>query len=178
MSEIELTHIEAVRNAWRAAVREDAAMAQAWAAVAAQLPFIAEPEPEPVAKRCGDVGPDGVTCIRPPHLTGYHVNREHRWEHSRPSVSDTVLPPRPLERAEPTNVRGPAELEREQAAADAALRGEPVPDPRPVGQTAVPRPGSRLDEPEGLATCMCGLGIYLHAGYGWLHVNGGVTCPS
>lgn len=152
-----MTQHEAVRRAWLAAGRAEAAadhaataefaeglaaVARAWAAVAGQLPFV-EPGVAYVA-------PDG-------------------------SERTAVIVPRPLERTEPTNTQTAAEIDREQAAADAALRGEPVPDPRPAS-TAVPRPGSADDR--NTATCMCGLGLNFDLGYGWVHVNGGVTCPS
>lgn len=100
-------------------------------------------------------------------------------------ASEALLLPRPLERRDPTNVRTSAEIEHE--AAQAALRGEPVRDPRaadtaviPITRpTAVPRPGSIEEGQASLpsAICMCGLHIWLDSN-GWEHAHGGPVCPS
>jgi hypothetical protein len=174
----DMTQTEAARRAWLAAeqaehaadlsdFRQAAELARTWAAVAAQLPFI-QPESvrlERVPMPCID--PD---CARPAHSSdSQHVNGERRWRDAPPV-------PRPLERRdEPTNVQGAAEI----AAAAAALRGEPVPDPRPL---AVPRPGSIVELAGtgggAVAECMCGVRLALHSKSGWLHANGGRVCPS
>lgn len=87
----------------------------------------------------------------------------------------TLVPvPRPLERREPTNTQTAAEL----AAADAALRGEPVDETLVMSTVAIPVSSVWGDETprQGDRTeCRCGEPI-AYLGGAWVHNGGKLHC--
>lgn len=199
----EMTHRLAVDRAWRFAdearhLANDghypeadtlARLAQAWAAVASQLPFVeprdeildsrtlipVPPIPRPLERKL--IGPPHAHLDAPCTDACYEsvVPQQCACGDGDPRGHVHLPVPR---RTEPTNTRTVTELqalEREQEAADAALRGEPVPDPR-----AAPGGGWEAHEPadysSSASTCArCIVPVQWNGG-AWTDAGGGARC--